>query len=56
MIYSIIQRAGIVPLSIAGIFKEVSTIAISSWVFGDQLTKLNEVGVLVTVIGESLDV
>lgn len=53
---SIIQRAGIVPLSIAGIFKEVSTIAISSWVFGDQLTKLNVVGVLITVIGELFDV
>ena len=51
--FSIIQRAGIVPLSIAGIFKEVSTIALSSWVFGDQLTRLNEVGVVITICGES---
>lgn len=48
---SIIQRSGIVPLSVAGIFKEVTTIAISSWVFGDELTHLNMVGVAVTVIG-----
>jgi hypothetical protein len=48
---SIIQRAGVVPLSIAGIFKEVTTISISAWVFGDQLTKLNIIGVGVTFIG-----
>lgn len=52
---SIIQRAGIVPLSIAGIFKEVSTIIVSSWVFGDELTKLNMLGVLIAVGGESLN-
>lgn len=50
-IYSIIHRAGSVPLSIAGIFKEVTTITISAWVFGDQLTQLNIVGVFVTVCG-----
>lgn len=49
--FSIIQRAGIVPLSIAGIFKEVSTITVSAWVFGDELTPLNELGVLITVCG-----
>lgn len=48
---SIIQRAGIVPLSIAGIFKEVSTITVSAWVFGDELTKLNILGVVVTICG-----
>lgn len=48
---SIIQRAGIVPLSIAGIFKEVSTITVSAWVFGDELTRLNELGVIITVCG-----
>ncbi|KAL7424140.1 hypothetical protein Q5752_001725 [Cryptotrichosporon argae] len=52
--YFIIQRAGIVPLSIAGIFKEVTTITISAWVFGDQLTELNVVGVAVTVSGIAL--
>ncbi|KAJ9101762.1 hypothetical protein QFC21_003101 [Naganishia friedmannii] len=49
--YCIIQRAGIVPLSIAGIFKEVSTITVSAWVFGDELTKLNVLGVVITIFG-----
>ncbi|WVR05461.1 hypothetical protein IAU60_002477 [Kwoniella sp. DSM 27419] len=52
--YFIIQRAGVVPLSIAGIFKEVSTISVSAWVFGDQLTKLNIVGVVITICGIAL--
>ncbi|KAK4686664.1 solute carrier family 35, member C2, partial [Tremellales sp. Uapishka_1] len=52
--YFIIQRAGIVPLSIAGIFKEVTTISISAWVFGDQLTELNIIGVVITVCGIAL--
>ncbi|WWC89859.1 uncharacterized protein L201_004787 [Kwoniella dendrophila CBS 6074] len=52
--YFIIQRAGVVPLSIAGIFKEVSTISISAWVFGDQLTGLNIVGVAITICGIAL--
>jgi solute carrier family 35 protein C2 len=38
-------------LSIAGIFKEVTTITISALVFGDQLTHLNIAGVVVTVSG-----
>ena len=50
---SIIQRAGVVPLSIAGIFKEVTTISFSLWVFGDQLTELNVIGVIITIFGES---
>jgi len=40
-------------MSIAGIFKEVTTISISAWVFGDQLTELNIIGVVITVCGES---
>lgn len=51
---SIIDRAGILPLSIAGVFKEVSTISISAWVFGDQLTRLNIVGVVIAVCGTSI--
>jgi solute carrier family 35 protein C2 len=50
---SIIQRAGIIPLSIAGIFKEVTTISISAIVFGDQLTEVNMIGVLIAIIGKS---
>jgi solute carrier family 35 protein C2 len=38
-------------MSIAGIAKEVTTISISSWIFGDQLTPLNIVGVAITVCG-----
>lgn len=50
---SIIQRAGIIPLSIAGIFKEVTTISISAVVFGDQLTEVNIIGVAIAITGES---
>ncbi|KAF9564763.1 triose phosphate transporter, partial [Agrocybe pediades] len=52
--FYIIQRAGVVPMSIAGIGKEVSTIIISSWFFGDKLTLLNAVGVAITVCGIGL--
>ncbi|KAG8762801.1 Triose-phosphate Transporter, partial [Serendipita sp. 397] len=38
-------------MSIAGIFKEVSTIVISAWVFGDHLTELNIIGVAITITG-----
>lgn len=50
--YFVLQRAGVVPLSIAGIFKEVSTITISAWVFGDQLSEVKIVGVVVTICGK----
>lgn len=53
MFGSIIQRAGIIPLSIAGIFKEVTTISISAIVFGDQLTEVNIVGVMIAITGKS---
>lgn len=52
--YFVIQRAGVVPLSIAGIFKEVSTIAFSAWVFGDKLTALNIIGCAITISGIAL--
>ncbi|KAF9528514.1 triose-phosphate transporter family-domain-containing protein [Crepidotus variabilis] len=52
--YYIIQRAGVVPMSIAGIAKEVSTILVSAWFFGDKLTLLNAVGVSITVCGIGL--
>ncbi|TXT07135.1 hypothetical protein VHUM_03305 [Vanrija humicola] len=52
--YFVLQRAGVVPLSIAGIFKEVSTITISAWVFGDQLSEVKIVGVVVTICGIAL--
>ncbi len=39
-------------MSIAGIAKEVTTIIISSWFFGDELTPLNITGVAITVCGK----
>ena len=39
-------------MSIAGIAKEVSQISVSAWLFGDELTPLNIVGVGVTVCGK----
>jgi solute carrier family 35 protein C2 len=50
--FSIIQRAGVVPMSIAGIAKEVATISSAAVVFGDELTPLNITGVAITVCGE----
>jgi len=52
--FTIIQRAGVVPMSIAGIAKEVTTISISAAVFGDSLTPLNITGVAITVFGIAL--
>ncbi|KAI0288116.1 triose-phosphate transporter family-domain-containing protein [Russula brevipes] len=52
--YYIIQRVGAVPMSIAGMAKEVATISVSAIVFGDELTPLNITGVAVTVCGIGL--
>ncbi|KAH8107821.1 triose-phosphate transporter family-domain-containing protein [Cristinia sonorae] len=49
--YYILQRAGVVPMSIAGIAKEVTTISVSAWFFGDQLSPLNITGAAITVCG-----
>ncbi|KAH7888311.1 triose-phosphate transporter family-domain-containing protein [Phlebopus sp. FC_14] len=52
--YYIIQRAGVLPMSIAGIAKEVSTITVSAWFFGDELTPVNITGVAITICGIAL--
>ncbi|GMK59391.1 hypothetical protein CspeluHIS016_0704060 [Cutaneotrichosporon spelunceum] len=52
--YFVIHRTGVVPLSVAGIFKEVSTIAFSAWIFGDKLTALNLIGCAITIAGIAL--
>ncbi|KAH9963807.1 triose-phosphate transporter family-domain-containing protein [Russula dissimulans] len=52
--YYIIHRVGAVPMSIAGIAKEVATISVSALLFGDELTPLNITGVAVTVCGIGL--
>ncbi|KAI0645487.1 TPT-domain-containing protein [Trametes meyenii] len=52
--FYIIQRAGVVPMSIAGIAKEVTTIIFAAWFFGDELTPLNITGVAITACGIGL--
>jgi len=52
--FYILQRAGVVPMSIAGIAKEVTTISLSPVIFGDELTPLNITGVAITVCGIAL--
>ncbi|KAI0329222.1 TPT-domain-containing protein [Cubamyces sp. BRFM 1775] len=52
--FYIIQRAGVVPMSIAGIAKEVTTIIFAAWFFGDELTPLNITGVAITACGIAL--
>lgn len=42
-------------MSIAGIAKEVSTITLSAWFFGDKLTPLNMTGVAITFCGMNLE-
>lgn len=51
MVVSVIQRAGVVPMSIAAVAKEVTTIMVSAIVFGDELTPLNITGVGITISG-----
>jgi solute carrier family 35 protein C2 len=41
------------PMSIGGIFKEVTTITVSAWVLGDELTTLKILGVGIMLIGAS---
>ncbi|KAI1796375.1 TPT-domain-containing protein [Ganoderma leucocontextum] len=52
--FYIIQRAGVVLMSIAGIAKEVTTIIFAAWFFGDELTPLNITGVAITACGIAL--
>jgi len=47
----IVQRAGVVPMAVAGILKEVTTISISAWIFGDRLTPLNLTGAFIAFCG-----
>lgn len=47
----LIQRTSVVTLSVAGIFKEVSTIFLGTVVFHDELTPINVSGLCVTLAG-----
>lgn len=49
--FYILKRAGVVPMSIAGIFKEVATMSASALVFGDELTPLNVTGIAIAFCG-----
>lgn len=51
---SLIQRTSVVTLSVAGIFKEVLTIFVSSTIFGDELTAINVTGLCVALTGIGL--
>jgi solute carrier family 35 protein C2 len=47
--FALLQRTSVVTLSIGGIFKEVLTISVAYLVFGDQLTPINGVGLVITI-------
>lgn len=48
--FALLQRTSVVTLSIAGIFKEVVTISAASVIFKDQLTLINFIGLITTMI------
>lgn len=48
--FALLQRTSVVTLSIAGIFKEAVTISAAALVFGDTMTPVNVVGLLVTLV------
>lgn len=52
--FALIKRTSVVTLSVAGIFKEVLTIALASSVFGDELTPINVTGLCITLVGIGL--
>lgn len=47
--FALLKRTSVVTLSIAGIFKEVVTIAVAGLVFEDKLTPINVSGLFVTI-------
>ncbi len=48
--FALLQRTSVVTLSIAGIFKEAVTISAATLVFGDTMTPVNIVGLVVTIL------
>ncbi|KAA1072443.1 Triose-phosphate Transporter, variant 3 [Puccinia graminis f. sp. tritici] len=52
--YFLIQRTSVVTLSIAGVFKEVGTIFLSTVIFHDIMTPLNISGLGITLFGIGL--
>lgn len=49
--FYLLQRVGIVTTSIVGIFKEVATISLGAWVYGDVMTPLKATGMALTLCG-----
>ncbi|KAK3945355.1 hypothetical protein QBC46DRAFT_303285 [Diplogelasinospora grovesii] len=47
--FALLQRTSVVTLSIAGIFKEAVTISAAAIVFGESMTLINVVGLVVTL-------
>ncbi|KAL2128087.1 hypothetical protein VTI74DRAFT_9741 [Chaetomium olivicolor] len=47
--FALLQRTSVVTLSIAGIFKEAVTISAAALVFGDTMTPVNVIGLVVTL-------
>jgi len=48
--FALLKRTSVVTLSIAGIFKEAVTISAAALVFGDRMTPINIVGLVITLI------
>ncbi len=48
--FALLQRTSVVTLSVAGMFKEAVTISAAALVFGDTMTPVNVVGLLVTLV------
>jgi solute carrier family 35 protein C2 len=47
--FALLKRTSVVTLSIAGIFKEAVTISAAALVFGDKMTPVNIIGLVVTL-------
>lgn len=48
--FALLQRTSVVTLSIAGVFKEVVTIGAASVIFHDELSMVNFIGLLTTLV------
>ena len=48
--FALLKRTSVVTLSICGIFKEVLTVSAASITFHDQLTPINALGLVVTIV------
>lgn len=49
--YKVVQETSVLTFSISGIVKELLTIGLSMWLFGDRVKIINMVGATVSIIG-----